>query len=164
MAAAAAVIIAAALAALWFAQKPPTFTQFRRDIADLSWGGAPHVEMNATNLHEIRQLLHDNGLPWRFTVPPTLAKANVRGCSLVHWQGREVPMICFYSEGQHLHLVVIDRNLFPDAPSQNPEMDQWEAWRTASWSKDDFSYVLTGLNTPHFVKKFRKSKRWDWEG
>jgi len=42
-------------------------------------------------------------------------------------------------------------------------MDQWQAWRTASWSKDGHTYVLTGLSTPMFVKKFRKDRRWDWE-
>jgi hypothetical protein len=113
---------------------------------------------------ELRRMLEENGLPGKFRVPTTLAQSGVRGCSVVHWRGHEIPMICFHSDGQHLHLIVVNRALFPDAPSNVPETDQWQSWRTASWSKDDFSYVLTGLNTQSFVKKFRKSKRWDWEG
>jgi hypothetical protein len=164
LAAAAAILIGAATVVLWYQQRPTSFLEFRREIADYSWGPSPHVEVKATNMAEVRRILDARNLPSKFLLPPTLSQAEVRGCSLLDWHGHEVPMICFISQGQHLHLVVVDRTLFPDAPSHMPEMDQWQAWRTASWSKDDFSYVLTGLNTPHFVKKFRKSKRWDWEG
>lgn len=163
-AAAAAVVLFAAGAALWFGRQPVTFGEFRREIADQSWGPTPHVEYKATNLVEIRRLLHEQQLPSKFPVPPSLARTSVRGYSLMHWRGHEMPVLCFHSDGQHLHLAVVDKNLFPDAPLDMPEVDKWQSWRTASWSHDDFSYVLTGLNTPSFVKKFRKSKRWDWDG
>jgi hypothetical protein len=163
-AAAAAVIIAGLAFTFWHGQKPARFAEFRREIADESWGPSPHLQLTATNMTELRRKLDNAGIPSRFTVPSTLVQSQVRGCSLVRWRGHEVPVICFNSGSQHLHLIVVDRNLFPDAPSSLPQMDDWEAWRTASWSKDNFSYVLTGLNTPKFVKKFRKSKRWDWEG
>lgn len=163
-AAAAAVVVIGAGLFFWFAStRPATFHEFRREIADQSWGSAPHVEHKAGDIVEVRRALEAQGLPSRFHVPPALEPA-VRGYSLMHWRGRELPMICFHSEGQHLHMLVVDRHLFHDAPSSGPQMDQWAVWRTASWSRDEFSYVLTGLNTTTFVKKFRKSKRWDWEG
>jgi uncharacterized membrane protein YbaN (DUF454 family) len=164
MAAAAMVIAALGLAALWFEQRPKTFAEFRREIADQSWGPTPHVEAKAASLTDVHDFLAAHGLSTNFTVPSTLAQSQVRGCTLMHWRGHEVPVICFNSQGQHLHLIVVNRHLFPDAPSQTPQTDQWEAWRTASWSKDDHSYVLTGLGTTSFVKKFRKAKHWDWEG
>ena len=163
-AAAAVVALVAAVAAIWFGNRPVPFAEFRREIADQSWGASPHVEVKVSDLGAVRRSLEAQGLPSQFAVPPTLTQSGVRGYSLVHWHGREVPVICFGTEGPHVHLIVVGRNLFPDAPSTVPEMDQWQTWRTASWSHDDFSYVLTGLNTPNFVKKFRKSKRWDWEG
>jgi hypothetical protein len=163
-AAAAAVLIFAAGLALWFGHQPVTFGEFRREIADQSWGPAPHVEHKAANMVEVRRSLDERHLPSKFPVPPILARSGVRGYTLMHWRGHEMPVLCFHSEGQHLHLTVVDRHLFPDAPLDMPEIDKWEAWRTASWSYDDFSYVLTGLNVPTFVKKFRKSKRWDWDG
>ena len=162
-AAAAAVLIAGLAFVFWYGQRPATFAEFRREIADQSWGPSPHVELKATNMTELRRALEARGVPARFTVPSALVQTGVRGCSLMRWRGLDVPVICFHSEGQHLHLMVVNRTLFPDAPTSGPEMDQWQVWRTASWSKDDFSYVLTGLSTPNFVKKFRKSKRWDWE-
>jgi hypothetical protein len=163
-AAAAAVVIAGLAFAFWYGQRPATFSDFRREIADQSWGPSPHVELKATNMVELRRMLNERGLPAKFPIPPTLAKSEVRGCSVLHWRGYEVPVLCFNSEGQHLHLIVVNQSLFLDPPSAVPQTDQWEAWRTASWSKDEFSYMLTGLSTPNFVKKFRKSKRWDWEG
>lgn len=164
MAAAAAVLIAAGVATLWLKQRPAHFAEFCHEIADQSWGPAPHVEMKAANLKDVREFLASQNVSTNFTVPPVLADTKVRGCTLINWRGHQVPVICFNSEGQHLHLVVVDRNLFPDAPSQSPQTDQWQSWRTASWSKDDHSYVLTGLNTTSFVKKFRKARHWDWEG
>jgi hypothetical protein len=164
MAAAAAVIIVAGIAVLWFTQKPTSFADFRREIADQSWGPRPHVEVKAASLGDVSEFLASQNLSTNFSVPPTLAQTKVRGCSLIHWRGHEVPVICFNSDGKHLHLVVVDRHLFPDAPSVMPQTDQWQSWRTASWSKDDHSYVLTGLSTPAFVKKFRKARHWDWEG
>jgi hypothetical protein len=163
-AAAAAVAFVGAVVAVWAGQKPPTFSEFRREIADQSWGPSPHVDMNVTNVAEIRRSLDKQGLPSKFAIPPKLAQSHVRGYSLLQWRGHEMPVICFQSEGQHLHLVVVEKHLFIDAPERLPETDKWQSWRTASWSRDDFSYVLTGLSTPSFVKKFRKSKRWDWEG
>ena len=162
-AAAAAVALIGAAIAVWMGSRPASFQEFGREMTDQSWGLAPHVQYKASSMAEVRRSLHESGAPSQFAVPPTLAPA-VRGYSVMHWRGHEVPMICFNADGQHVHLLVVERTHFPDAPSVKPQVDEWQVWRTASWSRDDFSYVLTGLNTPSFVKKFRKSKRWDWEG
>lgn len=164
LAAAAVILVLGAVVALALGQRPATFNEFRREMVDQAWGPAPHVEAKVSSLDEVRNYLAAQNVSSNFTVTPTLAQAAVHGCSLLHWKGRLVPLICFSSEGKHVHLMVLDRNLFPDAPSQSPQVDQWDSWRTASWSKGDYTYVLTGLNTPGFVKKFRKDKRWDWEG
>jgi hypothetical protein len=164
LAAAAAVVVLATVSVLWFNHEPPGFAEFRREIADSSWGPSPHVEMKASSLDEVRRLLAAHHVPTNFNIPPALAQSEITGCSIMHWRGNEVPLICFHSEKQHLHLVVVDRSLFPDAPTVMPVTDQWSSWRTASWTQDDHAYVLTGLKTLSFVKKFRKSGRWDWEG
>ena len=164
LAAAAALLIIGAVAALVLGQRPVSFNEFRREMVDQAWGPSPHVENKAASLDAVRHYLASQNVSTNFTVTPTLAQSEVQGCSLLHWKGRLVPLICFSSEGKHVHLMVLDRNLFPDAPATSPQVDQWDSWRTASWSKGDHTYVLTGLNTTGFVKKFRKGKRWDWEG
>ena len=164
MAAAAIIMLALTLAGFWIMQRPVQFADFRREIADQSWGSSPHVEVKANDLSQVRQFLSAQDVSTNFALPPTLAHSELRGCSVMHWRGRRIPVLCFNAEGKHLHLLVAERNLFPDAPSLVPQTDQWLSWRTASWSKDGYTYVLTGLSTPGFVKKFRKAKRWDWEG
>lgn len=164
MAAAAAVFIALGVAALWASQRPPTFAEFRRDLAGQSWGSDPHVQAKAANLQDVREFLATQGVATNFAVPPVLAQSRVRGCTLVAWRGQKVPVLCFNPDGKHLHLVVVDRTQFPDAPTETPETDRNGSARTASWSKDEHSYVLNGLSTHGFVKQFRKDKRWDWGG
>lgn len=164
MAAAAAVLIALGVAALWASQRPPTFAEFRRDLAEQTWGSDPHVQVPAANLQDVREFLAAQGVATNFAVPPVLAQSKVRGCTLVVWRGQKVPVVCFSPEGKHLHLVIADRTLFPDAPTETPETDRSGSARTASWSKDEHSYVLNGLSTSAFVKQFRKAKRWDWGG
>ncbi len=163
MAAAAIILFALTVGGFWLLQKPVTFADFQREIADQSWGSSPHVALKSSNLGEVRKFLAAHNLSTNFAIPPTLAQSDVNGCSVMHWQGRQIPVLCFHSHRQHLHLLIVDRDLFPDAPSQNPQAEHWEAWRTVSWSKEGHTFVLTGLSTPAFVKKFRKAGRWDWE-
>jgi hypothetical protein len=163
LAAAALLLFTLTLAAFWLLQKPVSFVDFQREIADQSWGTSPHVALKSSSLGEVKSFLASHQISTNFDIPPTLAQSDVHGCSIMHWQGRRIPVLCFNSQRQHVHLLVVDRNLFPDAPSRIPQAEQWETWRTVSWSKDAQTYVLTGLSTPAFVKKFRKAGRWDWE-
>jgi hypothetical protein len=160
---AAVVFLSLTLGIFWLFQKPMAFADFQRDIADQSWGTSPHVELKTSRIEDVKAFLATHKLATNFAIPPTLAQTEVHGCSIMHWQGRRIPVLCFNSNRQHLHLLVVDRALFPDGPSKVPHSEQWETWRTVSWSKDDHTYVLTGLSTPAFVKKFRKGGRWDWE-
>ena len=164
LAAAAVLLMTLTLAGFWLVQKPATFADFQREIADQAWGKTPHVTLKSSDLKEVRAFLAAHHLATNFVIPPTLSQSDVHGCSVMQWKGRRIPVLCFHSQRQHLHLLVMDRDQFPDAPSRIPQSDQWEAWRTVSWSKDAHTYVLTGLSTPAFVKKFRKAGRWDWEG
>src|SRR6185503_11538057 len=94
-AAAAAVIMVGLAFAFWQGQRPVSFAEFRREIADQSWGPSPHLQLRATNMVELRRMLDSKGLPSKFSVPSTLARSEVRGCSVMRWHGHEVPVICF---------------------------------------------------------------------
>jgi hypothetical protein len=163
LAAAAVIVLTLFVSGLWFTKRPARFADFTRDIVDRSWGGAPHLELETADIQKVRGFLAEQKAPTDFELPPILAKS-IAGCSVVHWRGQKIPVICFTSGAQHFHMMVTDRELFPDAPNQMPEIDRWDAWRTASWSKDAHTYVVTGLSSTAFFKKFRKSKHWDWEG
>jgi hypothetical protein len=163
LATAAVLLLTLTLAGFWVTKKPVAFADFQRQIADQSWGGIPHVELKGSDLDSVKKMIAAQNLGTNFAIPPTLARSDVQGCTILRWQDRRIPMLCFNSKGQHLHLMVVDRRLFPDAPTAIPQAEHWDAWRTVSWSIDDHTYVLTGLSTPAFVKKFRRGGRWDWE-
>jgi hypothetical protein len=115
------------------------------------------------DLGKVRDFLAKQGVPSTFDVPPALAQS-INGCGIIQWRGHRIPYLCAGNGGRHYHVVVAERDLFADAPpTTSPEMDRWQVFRTASWSKDDHAYIVTGLSPTAFFKTFRKSKRWDWE-
>jgi hypothetical protein len=162
-AAAACFMIALTMGGLWLSERPKKFAEFRQDIAVLSWGTLPHLDLSTTDLDQVRRFLSRHNVSADFEIPPALAKS-VNGCGIVNWRGHQVPYLCAGSQGQHYHVAIVERDLFADAPPVFPELDRWDTWRTATWSKDSHAYVVTGLSYTAFLKKFRKSKRWDWEG
>jgi hypothetical protein len=162
-AAAACFLMALGVGALWLAERPKTFAEFRQDIAMRSWGTTPHLELATADLDQVRRFLSRHNIPADFEIPPALAES-LNGCGVVTWRGHRIPYLCGGSQGQHYHVAIAERGLFADAPPVSPQLDRWEAWRTATWSKDSYAYVVTGLSPTAFLKKFRKSKRWDWEG
>ena len=163
LAAAASFAITLFLVALWWRERPRTFDEFRQDIAVTSWGVVPHLDLATTNLDQVRRYLSRHNVRVDFDIPPALA-GSLHGCGIVSWHGHRVPYLCAGAQGQHYHVAIVERGLFADAPSLSPEVDRWDAWRTATWSKDSHAYVVTGLSAHAFLKKFRKDKRWDWEG
>jgi hypothetical protein len=162
-AAAAALALLAAISALWFSNRPVSFSDFQQEISDRAWDVGPHVHGDALTLVEVRRALEDQGLTAEFPLPPKLSEGGLRGYSIVEWRGRRIPVLCFDSEGQHLFLFVTDRSLFSDVPEQRPEFHQGIFSPTISWADNDFAYVLSGLKIFEFVKKFRRDRRWDWE-
>ncbi len=163
LAAAAAILLILTFSGAWAIQRPVEFADFKREIVDRSWGAAPHLELETKDITQVRRFLAGRNAPFDFEIPPILADS-IGGCRIVQWRGRRVPVICFASGDQHFHMIVAEGDLFRDGPRRLPEVDGWEAWRTASWSKNGQTYVLTGLSPTAFFKKFRKSRHWDWEG
>lgn len=163
LAAAAAVLFLLAFIGIAFAHRQVDFSAFRKEIVDRSWGTSPHVELNTSDVTEMQRFMAEHQVSSDFEVPPALA-SSLKGCGIVEWRGRQIPFACFASGGQHMHLVIADRELFARTPAEVPDMERWQSWRTASWSKASHTYILTGLSVSAFVKKFRNAGRWDWQG
>jgi hypothetical protein len=163
-AAAAALVFLAAISAFWIGNRSASFAEFQEELADRSWDVSAHLHGDSSlTLDEVRHALQQQGLTSEFSLPPKLSESHLRGYSVVQWRGHQVPVLCFDSEGQHLSLFITQRRIFSDTPEDRPEFHQGMSWPTVSWTKNDFVFVLTGLKTFDFVKKFRKDRRWDWE-
>jgi hypothetical protein len=165
MAIAAGLALLAILGIYWTA-RPTTFNTFCQQITEEAWAAYPHIQFRSTNIAEIRTWLTSHGADPQFNLPPTLQNTPIHGCTLIDWHGRKIPVLCIAEHTTHLHLIIVDDPNVTDAPPLNqPELIDYGLVRTASWSaktsNKDRIYVLTGMNTRNFVKKFRQSRQWN---
>lgn len=162
---AAAIAFLLAIGIAWLYVRPPVPSPFRAEVLQQTWLGRRHVDLETSNLPEIRRFIAAHDLRGDFKLPPELAAMRPHGCSLLSVKGRRVPYVCFIEGSKHLHLVVMDRTLFPDPVEMGtPDFETWQNWNTATWTQGKLTFVLTGLKPNEFVKKFRKDGQWTWGG
>jgi hypothetical protein len=165
MAVAACVVLLGTLVGFWLHARHEQFAELRDKVVQRTWDGRRHVDLETTNLAEIRRFISAEDLHGDFKLPPELAAMPVRGCRLMNVDGHRVPYICFGNGAKHIHLAILDNNVFP-APTSGgePEFAKWNGWTTATWTHDDDTFVLTGMRPLDFVRKFRKERQWTWGG
>jgi hypothetical protein len=166
VAAAASFALLLAVGGFWFkTPRPKDFGSLRDRAIEESWNGPRHVNLETSNLAEIRRFIAAHDMRGDFKLPPELAAMRPRGCSLLHIDGRQTPFICFTDHAKHMHLVILDRSQYPAAPAgDTPKFDKWNNFSTATWSQGNTTFVLTGMRPMEFVKKFRKERQWTWGG
>jgi hypothetical protein len=158
---AASLLLLAGLAALLNRGHSASFADYRREVIEEAWGDAPHLELNTSDVGQIRRWLVQHDAKGDFTIPTALRDLPVTGCRLLEWRGHKAAMICFAEGIKHTHLFVMDRVDFADMPPQGtPAFEKCGGWKTISWSQGPKTYVLSGMNYLTFVKKFRKSGHW----
>ena len=111
---------------------------------------------------QIRQFLVANLAPSDYTVPTSLQKAALVGCSIESWQAARVSMICFDSGKPHppgqqndLWLFVIDSRDVRGKPSDTtPSFAQVNRAMTAAWSQGGKTYLLVADGDATLLRKF----------
>ena len=160
-AAAAAVLMLAALVGLWFESRPAQFGDYRQELVEGSLNQFPRPDFESSDLKQVRQWLAANQAEHKFVVPSALFSLPLRGGKILEWQGRKISVICFGDGVRQVQLFVTNGADFSDAPPQgSPDFDTHGGWRTASWSQGDQTYVVRGMSSRMFVKKFRKPGQW----
>ena len=165
LALAAAVLLLGLLASLLLARGPTQFADLRQELIEQSWGHAPHTEFASSNLKEVRQWLARHDAGGDFKIPVALQELTLRGCRVLEARGHKAALICLADGPRHLHLFVMSGINFPDLPPmESPDFEKCAGWKTVSWRQSETTYVLSGMNYPTFVKKFRKASHWLIEG
>ncbi len=160
-AAAAAIAVLLAGAIYFINQSTSGFAAFRRQLVTETWAGDPHLDLDTDDLSKVRSWLAGQGAATNFTLPAALAGARVHGARVFEYDDHKISLICLAEGPRHMHLYVLDRPPFSDLPPVGaPEFEKCGAWKTASWCQGDKTYVLTGMNYPAFVSRFRKAGRW----
>ena len=128
-------------------------------------GAQPSYAGESADLGKIRRWLTRLEAPSEFTLPPAMQNMRLHGARVFESDGCKISLLCLDDGPRHLHLFVLDRAPFADLPAPGtPDFEKCGIWKTASWRQGGQTYVLTGLNTPSFVSKFRKAGRWSISG
>ena len=134
------------LAALWFNRTPTatpgSFAAYRTDMAQFL-REFPKLDIATDRLPEVRQWLSQQHSLTTAKLPKTLEQFPSIGCRTVEWQGKKLALVCFMVEGEVVHLFVMPRSAFPDAPvAATPTLAKVGAQNTASWSSAENLYLL----------------------
>lgn len=148
LAAAAAVVLLLGLAVLFLLpQKQTQLASFRETMARYSAQKQEHIVFESHDLAKIQQWLQGRGIETNFDLPAALPGRSMQGCRVVDWNGRRATMICFMLNGEHMDLFVMDRAGLPDLPDTGaPQYARAGDLMTATWSRGDSIYLLTGQN------------------
>jgi hypothetical protein len=153
-AAAVAALLLLGLAAILFPpQKPAQIASFRETMARYSMQQQGHVAYESHDMAKIQQWLQDRGVETNFELPTVLHGGPAQGCRVVDWNGRKATMLCFFLDGKHLDLFVMDRAGLMDLPEGGaPQFAEANGLMTATWVKGDKVYLLT-CDNKKFLQK-----------
>jgi len=164
-AAAAVVLLCVGGFSLWSAQRGESFAEYRKTVIDESWGRAPHLDVETSDLAQFNKWLATIDPKASVNVPSGLNDLSLRGGRTLEWHGHRVVLLCFCQGPRHLHLFVTNDRSFLDLPAEaSPDYEKCNGWKTVSWSQGTRTYVLTGMNYFTFLKKFRHSGHWTMDG
>ena len=120
------------------------------------------MDLETTNQDRIRSYLAERSAPSNYVLPLPLAQAQIAGCGVKSWDNAPVSMICFRSgrplrrgDSTDLWLFVIDSGLLHHAPGSGPPaFAQVSRGMTATWTRDQRTYILVGDGDKAFLEKY----------
>jgi hypothetical protein len=114
-----------------------------------SGGGIDHV---VRELPAVNQWLVAQTCPAPGSLPASVRKLPVFGCSKVLWNNQPMSIVCFdLGGGREVHLVTIERRHLPGSPPDKaasgftgPQFAVINGYETASWSEGAVAMMLIG--------------------
>jgi hypothetical protein len=159
LAAAAIAVVLAGLGVFWLRPAAQT-NQFARFQERMVGQAIRQYEMDweTGDLAQLRSQTASRGGPSDYEVPPGLKALKLTGGGVLRWQSHPVSMACFdRGGGRMLFLFVMKRTALKDPPAPSPRLARVHDWMTASWSRGDNAYLLTGSgerDPEAFLKKY----------
>lgn len=159
LAAAAILVVLSGLAAFWLrpAAEANQFARYQERMV----GQAIReyvMEWETSDLAKLLDLTASRGGPSDYEVPKGLKGLKLTGGGVLQWQTHPVSMACFdRGGGRMLFLFVMNRKAVKDPPSPSPRLALVHDWMTASWTRGDNAYILTGSGEKDpeaFLKKY----------
>lgn len=135
--------------------KPEQFAQFRSFVSDTA-ATLDHLDLETSDLHQIRQWLVGHNAPNDFAVPGKLNGRTSVGCRVFPWHGQKVSLVCFELENQKVaHLFVTDRSALTNLPERGAVQFQTtpDGIATVSWSDARRVYVVAMAHGEEDLKR-----------
>lgn len=144
-AAAAIALVALTLSSYLFARRPTlALADFETYVASTA-ATLDHLDLNTSNLVEIRDWLRQGQAPSEFTVPSGLAQNKRVGCRVFDWRGKRVSLVCFaLGEQKTAHMFIVERAVLRNvAANERVRVDSGQGGiTTAIWTDDVNAYVV----------------------
>jgi len=145
-AAAAIIVVAFTLSYFRLATTRPTLAldEFKTYVASTATT-LDHLDLNTSNLIEIRDWLRKGQAPSEFAVPSGFAQTKRVGCRVFDWHGKRVSLVCFaLGEQKVAHMFIIERSVLRNVPANNPVRveDSQGGISIAAWTDNANTYVV----------------------
>lgn len=155
-AAAAVLVIALGLAALWLRPVvPDRFADFRNTMVSRAGRVGYTMDWLTGDMQDLRRRLAERGAPANYELPGGLDKLALTGGAAVTWRTTPVSMLCFdRGDKQMVFLFVMERSALKDPPPQTPVTVKVDALLTVSWSSNGKAYLLAGPEKTELLQRY----------
>ena len=131
------------------------FIAYRHDMASFLTERFDRLDVESSDMVEIKHWLAKNNAPENFSWPHGLASLASLGCRVLDWKGEKITVLCCKEQGPHeMHLLVVNRSAFSRPPSADPKFTSNGRWTMASWTRGDKVYVLAGVGDSSRLRKY----------
>ena len=90
-----------------------------------------------------------------------LEKLATAGCHLFDWEGNRVSLICFDTDSGEsrrlVHLIVVDRDLFPGLNDAELKITAQKEWASAVWRDHSQTYLLASKGDEARIRRLIES-------
>ena len=113
------------------------------DVVSSLVKGKSRFDFQSHNSAELVAWLADNRAITATKIPPRLLGLQSLGCKTFSWNGTDVSVLCFVSDGREVHLVMTKASAAANrALKSEPQMVQRGDWATATWRSGEMVYML----------------------
>jgi hypothetical protein len=138
-----------------------SWSNFRNRMAGTVLRQYPKMDLETSDLAQVRQFLRQKQAHGDYVLPKGLEKTSPTGCAILSWKGSTVSMLCFNSgkkgasKDPDLFLFIVDRSAVKRPPGSNaPELSQVSTLATASWSSNGSTYLLAADGGSDFIEQY----------
>ena len=117
--------------------------------------GKSRFDFQSHDSAQVVAWLADNRAMSPTKIPDHLMGLQSLGCKTFSWNGNDVSVICFVSDGREVHLVMTKASaMVSRAREGEPQLVQRGKWATATWRSGEMVYMLVSEGSPDALRSY----------